>query len=43
MKRVIKCGGRGTGKMMELKKWLELLPKEIREKTTIIKASDLKK
>ena len=43
MKRALKIGGRSKVKMMELQKWLELLPKEIREKITIIKASDIKK
>lgn len=33
-------GGRGWGKMMAAEKWLEALPKEVREKVIVAKASD---
>lgn len=33
-------GGRGRGKMMAAEKWLETLPKEVREKVIVVKASD---
>lgn len=33
-------GGRGWGKMMAAEKWLEALPKEVREKVIVVKASD---
>lgn len=33
-------GGRGRGKMMAAEKWLEALPKEVREKVIVVKASD---
>ena len=33
-------GGRGRSKMMAAKKWLEALPKEVREKVIVVKASD---
>lgn len=33
-------GGRGWGKMMATEKWLENLPKEVREKVIVVKASD---
>lgn len=36
----IVCGGRGKGKMMAAEKWLEALPKEVREKVIVVKASD---
>ena len=32
--------GRGWGKMMAAEKWLETLPKEVREKVIVVKASD---
>lgn len=34
------CGGRGKGKMMAAEEWLKSLPKEIREKVIVVKASD---
>ena len=33
-------GGRGRGKMIAAEEWLESLPKEVREKTIVVKASD---
>jgi hypothetical protein len=39
-KKVILCGGRSSGKMMQLEKWLQQLPPEIRENITIVRASD---
>ena len=33
-------GGRGRGKMMAAEEWLESLPKEVREKVIVVKASD---
>lgn len=39
-KKVILCGGRSRGKMMQLEKWLQQLPPEIRENITIVRASD---
>ena len=33
-------GGRGRGKMMAAEEWIELLPKEVREKVIVVKASD---
>lgn len=33
-------GGRGKGKMMAAEEWLKLLPKEVREKVIVVKASD---
>ena len=33
-------GGRGWGKMMAAEEWLESLPKEVREKVIVVKASD---
>lgn len=36
----IAFGGRGWGKMMATEKWLETLPKEVREKAIVVKASD---
>lgn len=34
-------GGRGKGKMMATEEWLKTLPKEVREKVIVVKASDL--
>ena len=34
------CGGRGKGKMMAAEEWLKTLPKEVREKAIVVKASD---
>ena len=39
MERII-YGGRGRGKMMTAEEWLESLPKEVREKVIVVKASD---
>lgn len=39
-KKVILCGGRSHGKMMQLEKWLQQLPPEIRENITIVRPSD---
>ena len=39
MKKVI-YGGRGKGKMMAAEEWLNTLPKEVREKVIVVKASD---
>jgi hypothetical protein len=33
-------GGRGRGKMMAAEEWLKTLPKEVREKVIVVKASD---
>ncbi len=33
-------GGRGKGKMMDAEEWLKTLPKEVREKVIVVKASD---
>lgn len=33
-------GGRGRGKMMDAEKWLKSLPKEVRDKVIVVKASD---
>ena len=33
-------GGRGKGKMMAAEEWLKTLPKEVREKAIVVKASD---
>lgn len=33
-------GGRGRGKMMAAEEWLKYLPKEVREKVIVVKASD---
>ena len=33
-------GGRGKGKMMVAEEWLKTLPKEVREKVIVVKASD---
>lgn len=33
-------GGRGRGKMMTAEEWLKTLPKEVREKVIVVKASD---
>ena len=33
-------GGRGRGKMMAAEEWLESLPKEVRERIIVVKASD---
>ena len=33
-------GGRGKGKMMAAEEWLETLPKEVRDKVVVVKASD---
>ena len=33
-------GGRGRGKMMAAEEWLKSLPKEVREKVIVVKASD---
>jgi hypothetical protein len=33
-------GGRGKGKIIAAEKWLEALPKEVREKVIVVKASD---
>ena len=39
MRKVV-CGGRGKGKMMAAEEWLKSLPKELREKVVVVKASD---
>jgi hypothetical protein len=39
MERII-YGGRGRGKMMAAEEWLKSLPKEVREKVIVVKASD---
>lgn len=33
-------GGRGRGKMMAAEEWLKYLPKEVRGKVIVVKASD---
>ena len=34
------CGGRGKGKMLAAEEWLKTLPKEVRDKVVVVKASD---
>ena len=38
--RHIVFGGRGKGKIMAAEEWLKSLPKEVREKVVVVKASD---
>ena len=40
MIKYIVFGGRGKGKMMAAEEWLKTLPKEVREKVIVVKASD---